>query len=278
MKEKIESQSRFATLSLTATSPNSLFAVNNIHQKPICISGSHLDDITLESTVLADVNETRKSMDIQKSQALSAKSFFEQLSNEHERQLLPYKTEHVKRNEKYSNLRQQQLYLQNQLQLIESDIKQEEMHITHIGQIMMDIQLKYEAQLVQYTNSHKQLLTVIEKDHSVNVLLTKIHHLENILDSEILQLHQHVESTKSLKGVNGSADGSNNKDETDSYIYHDFQEYIAFELKAISLITKRIYLVKDKTTHLKREIVEYRNMDMQVSYIYMFFIYVYNKY
>jgi chromosome segregation ATPase len=233
---------------------------------PISASSVKDLDLQLETTILKDMNETKKSIELQKNQASSAKAYYERLYNDNEKQIIPYRQEIHMSNEKISNMMKQYNYLKQQMLIIENDINLEQLKITTLQNNINNIQLNYENSINNLNNSQKYLINILEKEKNIHNIFDLIHVYENNVDTITNDLYS--------TNINSNNNSSNNNNDKSNILLY-LKNYLCIEEKCINYISKRMILVHDKIQHLIREVTEYRNMGMQV-YIYenRFFFFV----
>lgn len=228
------------------------------------ITGTSVDDKVLETNLLASCGSSRAAIDNLKAQAASISTYYDRLSSENDSMLAPYRRDFIKCNETLSNLQQSYQYMQLQLKNIENEMNMVQSQSKAIQEDISKIKLQQEARMRDLTSSHAEVVHAIEKDREMKTILDKVHLLENQLDMVTNVIWDiSVPSSPSSTSLSSS---EKNQAVFSTEIEELFEIYLATELKCTEFLSKRSALMLEKSAQLEREIVEYSNLGMKVSY------------
>ena len=223
------------------------------------LGSSPADYQSLESAIFSSSGDSRAHIDTLKMQSSSSKNYYDKVFADYEARRAPFAAQLDKSNQTWAALQQQHTYLKQQLLAVEGEMAAEQNRSAALMNTLSSLQADHEKQLGALNSSQSHVLQAMEKDKQMRALLESVRGMEQAVDDVVVS---------SLRPTGARADGglgSRVPSVSPETLIAGFLAYAASEAACVNVLSKRVCLMRDNRANLQREVMDYKNLGMQVG-------------
>eukprot|EP01041_Mallomonas_annulata_P002989 gene2989-5862_t len=218
---------------------------------PPRLGGTIEDDVALESALFADAGESRGSIDSKKSQAQAARSYVDHVIQEHTSIMTSLREDIRGCINHINELQVHYDDLASQMQRIEREMTIANNRRASIQNRIVEEQNRYDTRISSLDGAQHGVISALRVEDSSHALLARVKDLENSLTAVVSSAQRPVAPPAEEYPVRVAAASE------------ALGSYVESEARCISVLARRVSLVENRLLLLRREVEEYRALDMQ---------------
>eukprot|EP00607_Mallomonas_marina_P009081 CAMPEP_0182419354 /NCGR_PEP_ID=MMETSP1167-20130531/3805_1 /TAXON_ID=2988 /ORGANISM="Mallomonas Sp, Strain CCMP3275" /LENGTH=971 /DNA_ID=CAMNT_0024594211 /DNA_START=139 /DNA_END=3054 /DNA_ORIENTATION=- len=218
---------------------------------PPPLGGTREDDESLQMALYAEVGESKTSIETKKSQAQLTRTHVDRVVQEHDNTMATLRHDMKSCVTNLGELQTRHDELTSQLQRIERDISMASAKRTTLQTRLVEEQRRYDEHLSSLDGAQQVVMSALRIEDGAKMMLTRVHELETSLTGVVTGAQRPVAPPAEEYPVRVAAASE------------ALGAYVISEAKCIFVLAKRVSMTDNRLQLLRREVEEYRALDMQ---------------